>query len=141
MAESNVEVVEKMYHCFKTGDLATLKAEVFAEDIVWDLPGHHPLAGVKHGVGEVLAFFGKLRTLGLQVTPLGIGELSNGGVAEIYQAHGEVGGVKLTAFNCNYYTIRDGKIVQVQVMMADQHGYDAFAWAAIPLKPLPDRLA
>ena len=141
MSESNVEVVEKMYHCFKTGDLATLKAEVFAEDIVWNLPGHHPLAGTKRGINEVMAFFGRLRSLGLQVTPLGMGELNNGCVAEIYRGSGEVNGVKLEAFNCNYYTIRDGKIAEVQVLMADQHGYDAFAWAAVPLKPLPDRLA
>ena len=68
---SNVEVVHKMYNCFKTGDMETLKAEVFAPDIVWHLPGHHPLAGTKNGVAEVLAFFGKLRSLGAQVTPLG----------------------------------------------------------------------
>ncbi len=141
MAESNVEIVEKMYHCFRTGDMQTLKAEVFADDIVWDLPGHHPLAGTKRGVNEVLAFFGRLRSLGLQVNPLGIGQLSNGNVAEIYQAHGEVNGAKLEAFNCNYYTIRDSKIAQVQVLMADQHGYDAFVWATVSLKPLPDRLA
>lgn len=141
MAESNVEVVEKMYHCFKTGDMDTLRAEVFAEDIVWNLPGHHPLAGTKHGIAEVLGFFKALRTLGLQVSPLGMGELSSGGVAEVYRAHGEVNGAKLEAFNCNYYTIRDGKIAEVQVLMADQHGYDAFAWAAVSLAPIPDRLA
>jgi ketosteroid isomerase-like protein len=138
---SNVEVVHKMYNCFKTGDMATLKAEVFAEDIVWYLPGHHPLGGTKHGVAEVLAFFGKLRTLGAQVTPLEMGELSNGGVAEVYRAHAEVNGAVMEAFNVNYYTIRDGKITEVQVMMADQHNYDAFMWAAVELKPLPDRLA
>src|SRR5579862_6502609 len=138
---SNIEVVEKMYHCFRTGDLDTLKKEVFAEDITFRLPGHHPLAGTKHGINEVLAFFGRLRTLGAQVQPVGIGELSSGGVAEIYQAHAESNGVKMEAFNCNYYTIRDGKIAEVQVMMADQHNYDAFMWAAVPLKPLPDRLA
>ncbi|NJR49617.1 MAG: nuclear transport factor 2 family protein [Leptolyngbyaceae cyanobacterium CSU_1_3] len=55
---SSVEVVEKMYHCFKSGDMATLKAEVFAEDLKWHLPGHHPLAGTKHGIDEVLAFLG-----------------------------------------------------------------------------------
>ena len=92
MAE-NVEVVERMYHCFRTGDLATLKAEVFAEDIVFNLPGHHPLAGTKRGINEVLAFFGKLRTLGAQVQPIGIGELSSGAVAEVYRANAEVNGV------------------------------------------------
>ncbi len=138
---SNVEIVEEMYHCFKTGDMAKLKAEVFADDIVFHLPGHHPLAGTKHGVNEVLAFFGRLRTLGAQVQPLGIGELSSGGVAEVYHAQGEVNGVRLEAINCNYYTIRNGKIAEVQVMMADQHNYDAFIWEGVALKPLPDRLA
>jgi len=137
----SIEVVEKMYHCFKTGDMATLKSEVFAEDIVWHLPGHNPLAGTKRGVNEVLAFFGRLRALGAQVQPLEMGELSNGGVAEIYRAHGEANGEKLEAFNCNYYTIRNGKIAEVQVLMADQHNYDTFIWAGVPLKPLPDRLA
>lgn len=138
---SNVEVVHKMYNCFKTGDMETLKNEVFAEDIVWHLPGHHPLAGTKNGIPEVLAFLGRLRQLGAQVTPLGMGELSNGGVAEIYQAHAEGESANMQAFNCNYYTIRDGKIAEVQVLMADQHNYDNFIWSAVKLKPLPDRLA
>lgn len=138
---SNVEVVHKMYGCFKSGDMETLKNEVFAPDIVWHLPGHHPLAGTKNGVGEVLAFFGKLRSLGAQVTPLEMGELGNGGVAEIYRAHASTEGAEMQAFNCNYYTIKDGKITEVQVLMADQHNYDNFIWAAVQLKPLPDRLA
>ena len=137
----NVEIVHKMYQCFRGGDMETLKNEVIAEDVVWDVPGHHPLAGTKHGVGEVLAFFGALRKLGAQVTPLGMGELSNGAVAEIYQASGEVNGVKLEAFNCNYYTIKDGKIAEVRVIMGDQHNYDAFIWAGVKLKPLPECLA
>ena len=69
-----------------------------------------------------------LQELGIEVRP------------EIYQAHAEANGAKMEAFNCNYYTIRNGKIAEVQVMMADQHNYDAFMWAAVPLKPLPDRL-
>jgi uncharacterized protein len=137
---TNVEIVEKMYHCFKSGDMETLKRDVFAEDLVWHLPGHHPLAGTKCGVAEVLAFFGRLRSLGLQVTPSGMGELSSGAVVETYRATGEVNGTKLNAFNCNHYQIRDGKIAEVQVLMADQHGYDAFFWNAYQLKPIPDRL-
>ena len=137
----NVEIVHKMYQCFRGGDMETLKNEVLAEAVVWDVPGHHPLAGTKHGVGEVLAFFGALRKLGAQVTPLGMGELSNGAVAEIYQATAEVNGVKLEAFNCNYYTIKDGKIAEVRVIMGDQHNYDAFIWAGVKLKPLPECLA
>src|SRR5258708_38005131 len=112
---SNLEIVHKMYQCFKTGDMATLKAEVFAEDIVWNLPGHNPLAGTKRGVNEVLAFFGRLRALGAQVQPLEMGELSNGGVADVHRAHGERNGGQMGAVNCNSNTILNGKIPPVQV--------------------------
>ena len=37
-------VVGKMYECFGKGDMATLKTDVFASDITWALPGHHPLS-------------------------------------------------------------------------------------------------
>ena len=137
----NVEVVEKMYNCFKTGDLETLKKEVFAEDLVWKLPGHNPIAGTKKGVDEVLAFLGRLRKLGLQVTPLGIGEIGEDTVAEFYQGRGKVNSVELNAFNCNHYKIRDGKITEVQVFMSNQHSYDSFCWEVFQLKPIPDRLA
>ena len=48
-------VVAKMYDCFGKGDMATLKTDVFASDITWNLPGHHPLSGMKNGPDEVIA--------------------------------------------------------------------------------------
>jgi len=108
----------------------TLRAEVFAPDLIWHLPGHHPLAGTKNGVDEVLAFFGKLRSLNIKVTPLGIGALNSGAVAEVYKGEGTYEGTPLNAFNCNHYLIKDGRIAEVQVLMADQHGYDTFFNAA-----------
>lgn len=137
---SNLEIVEKMYQCFRKGELETLKTEVFAEDLIWNVPGHSPIAGTKKGIDEVLAFLGRLRKLSIQVTPLGLGEVGDNAVSEFYRGSGEVNGVKLSALNCNYYKIRDGKIAEVQVFMSDQHGYDAFCWAAFELKPIPERL-
>ncbi len=57
-------VVDKMYDCFAKGDMATLKTDVFAPDIAWNLPGHHPLSGIKNGPDEVIAFFGALMQTG-----------------------------------------------------------------------------
>jgi len=96
---SNLEVVEAMYHCFRTGDLGRLRSEIFAADLTWNLPGHNPIAGTKRGVDEVVGFFGALRRLGLQVAPQGMAEIGQDGVAEFYRAHGEAGGVKLDALN------------------------------------------
>jgi ketosteroid isomerase-like protein len=136
-----VDVVHNMYQCFKSGDMAKLRAEIFAPDLVWHLPGRSPVAGDKQGVDEVLGFFGSLRKLGLTVTPEGMTPLGEEKVAEFYHATGAAGGAELKAYNCNLYTVRGGRIVEVQVFMADQYGYDAFAWAGFQLKPLPDRLA
>lgn len=90
---------------------------------------------------KVLTFLGRLRQLGIQVTPLGMGEIGGDAVAEFYQGHGEVNGVHLNALNCNLYKIRDDKIVEVQVFMRETHGYDAFCWAVFKLKSIPERLA
>ena len=54
-AHPAMAVVDKMYACFAKGDMATLKSEVFASDITWNLPGHHPLSGIKNGPDEVIA--------------------------------------------------------------------------------------
>ena len=137
---SNLEVVEKMYQCFKNGDLETLKTEIFAQELEWHLPGHSPMAGTKKGIGEVLGFLGSLRKLGVQVTPLGMGEIGEDWVAEFYRGQGEINGVHLNALNCNRYKIRDAKITEVQVFMSDQHNYDIFCWEAFTLKPIPERL-
>lgn len=136
-----LDVVHAMYQCFKNGDMEKLRNEIFSQDIVWHLPGRSPIAGDKKGMTEVLGFFGSLRKLGLTVTPEGMTPLGEEKVAEFYHAAGSANGVELKAYNCNLYTVRAGRIVEVQVFMSDQYGYDGFAWAGFQLKPLPDRLA
>jgi ketosteroid isomerase-like protein len=64
----NVALVNRMYECFNRNDMETIRREIFAPDLVWDLPGRHPLAGTKHGADEVLAFFSQLVKGNVQVT-------------------------------------------------------------------------
>src|SRR4249919_4139413 len=134
-------VVGKMYACFAKGDMATLKTDVFAPDIVWNLPGHHPLSGIKNGPDEVIAFFGALMQTGVQVDNVSFGTIGDDRVVETHTGHGHVEGRDYLFPTCSVYTIRDGKIQHVQVYTADQHGVDDFFWRANPLKSLPDRLA
>lgn len=61
MAEhTNVERLKKGYTAFASGDLDTLRDEVFASDIVWHVSGNSPIAGDYKGVDEVFGFFGKI---------------------------------------------------------------------------------
>jgi ketosteroid isomerase-like protein len=136
-----MEVVNKMYECFNRGDMETIRNEVFAPDLVWHLPGRHPLSGTKNGADEVLAFFGQLNKAGIQVDLINIEEWTDDTVVEVHRGHGQVGEAKLDAINCTHYKIRDGKVAEVQVYISDQHSVDNFFWQVYSLKPIPDRLA
>jgi ketosteroid isomerase-like protein len=137
----NLAVVQRMYECFNKGDMDTIRKEIFAQDLVWRLPGHNPLAGVKHGAEEVLAFFAELRKSGIQVDLIALDSWGEDTVVETHRGHGQAKGQSLDALNCTHYKIRNGQIYDVQVFMSDQHGADQFFNAVYDLKPIPDRLA
>jgi ketosteroid isomerase-like protein len=136
-----VELVQKMYECFNAGDMATIKADVFHEELIWRLPGHNPLAGVKHGADEVIAFFMQLGKANIQVDLIKIDVFGDDGCIEVHRGHTETTTPKLDSVNATYYKVRDGKLADVQVFMGDQHSADTFFNAIYELKPIPERLA
>jgi ketosteroid isomerase-like protein len=154
---ANLALVQRMYECFNRGDLDTIRNEIFARDLVWTLPGRHPLSGTKHGAEEVLAFFAELRRANIQVTldpqndpATGIDTFGSDIVVEVHRGRGTVNvrdtdgnetAVVLNALNCTHYRIAGGRIAQVQVYMSDQAAADNFFWAVYQLKPIPERLA
>ena len=139
---SNVELVQRMYECFNRGDMDTIRKEIFAPDLIWRLPGHHPLAGTKQGAEEVLAFFEQLGRAGIQVDLIGMDDFGQDTVVEVHRGHGTAtSGAVLDARNCTHYQVREGRIADVQVYISDQHTVDQFFNAVYALKPIPDRLA
>jgi len=139
--EGNIAIVGRMYDCFGKGDMDTLKKEVFAEDLQWALPGHHPLSGVKHGADAAIAFFAALMETHIYVDNVTFGTIGDDGVVERHTGHGTVNGREYVFPTCSVYSIKDGKIASVQVYTADQHGVDDYFWSAYRLKEIPDRLA
>lgn len=155
--EANLALVRRMYDCFNRDDLDTIRREVFATDLVWNLPGHNPVAGTKHGAEEVLAFFAALRRANIQVTldpqsdpATGIDSFGESTVVEVHRGRGtttvrDASGnevqVTLNALNCTHYQIENGRIARVQVYMSDQHAADTFFNAVYQLAPIPTRLA
>jgi len=140
-AHDNLHLVEKMYECFNRADLDTIRKEVFAPNLQWNLPGRHPLAGVKDGAEEVLAFFNELNKSGIQVDLIKIDVFGEDTVVEVHRGHGTTKGVTLDALNCTHYHIKDGRIADVQVYMGNQHAADNFFCAIYEYAPIPDRLA
>jgi uncharacterized protein len=136
----NVAVVRRFYECYAHGDLDTLRKELVAPDVIWRIPGHHPLAGAKHGVDEVAAFFAQLAKSGFRAEVVFLGA-NDEYVVDCHRGWGENGGMKIDMLWCLLYRIRNGRIVEVQNFAADQHAADAFFWHAYPLKPIPGRIA
>ncbi|MFY9623225.1 MAG: nuclear transport factor 2 family protein [Rhodoplanes sp.] len=155
--EANLSLVRRMYECFNRDDMDTIRRDIFAPDLVWNLPGHNPVAGTKQGAEEVIAFFIVLRQANIRVTldptqdpATGIDTFGDSTVVEVHRGQGQVTTtdasgnptvLNLNALNCTHYHISNGRIDRVQVYISDQHTVDAFFNAAYRYKPLPDRLA
>lgn len=152
----NIVLVRRMYECFNRNDMDTIRREIFAPNLVWNLPGRHPLAGTKHGADEVLAFFSQLVKANIQVTldpasdpNTGVDTFGESTVVEVHRGHGttmvrDATGnetpVSLNAYNCTHYHIENGQIARVQVYISDQYAVDNFFCAVYRYKPIPDRL-
>lgn len=135
---SNLEKIQAFFSAYASNNVAAIR-EVMADDIEWTIPGHHPLAGTRHGVAEVLAFFDQLGKAAFHAEPLAIAE-SGDYVIDHHRGWSEVaGGLDLTW--CLVFRFDAGKIRAVTNFCADQHLADLFFWKVYQLKPLPDRLA
>jgi uncharacterized protein len=137
---ANTDLVFKMYEHFNKGDMDPIRRDIFAPNITWTMPGHHPLSARMEGVDSVIAFFGALFKAGIRVDNVHFGELDDGTVVEKHMGHGKLGDEEFLFPTCTTYGIRDGKISEVQVHTGDQHRVDRYFWSVYQLKPIPARL-
>jgi uncharacterized protein len=135
----NVALIEEYYAADGGNDLDAMRNRFFASDIVWRIPGHHPLAGVKRGVDEVVAFFGQFARARFRAETVFL-EANDEWVVDLHRGWSEAGpGIDMMWALA--FRVRDGTIVKAVNYPGDQHAADRFFWAMYPLKPIPDRLA
>jgi uncharacterized protein len=139
-AERNVGVINDYYAAYATGDPHAVRPFLHA-DVVWEIPGHHPLAGAKRGPDEVIAFFTLLAEGNFRAEPLFL-QGQNDLVVDVHRGWSEVGtGPEIDQLYALMFRLRDGKIIEARNLLSDMYQSDAFYWAHHALKPLPDRLA
>src|SRR5215471_2371302 len=63
MTQPNEDRVRAASAAFGQGDLATLRDQFFAENIVWHIAGTGPLAGDYQGVAQVMELLSKISEL------------------------------------------------------------------------------
>lgn len=137
-ALENVAIVKQFFKYYKNSDVVGLR-EIFAPDIEWHVPGHHPLAGTKKGVEEVIAYYKQLQKANFQAEVI-ILEGNENHVIDCHRGWAKVGGQKLDISWVLLYTIEDGKIKSMKNFPGNQHAADEFFWKAYKLKDIPDRL-
>jgi len=138
---ANVDIILTMYKYFETGEIGKIRDELLHPDIVWRVPGHHPLAGAHTGRDQVLGFLGRMAQVGIEFTDMHFGELDEGTVVEKHMGRAHLNGEEIELPSAVTYGIRDGQISEVRVHTADQHALDRFIWSVVSLKPVTERLA
>ncbi|MER8386293.1 nuclear transport factor 2 family protein [Mesorhizobium sp. M1428] len=140
LEDSNIQLIKDYYAAYATGNPEAVRS-FLAPDIVWRIPGHHPLAGDKRGPDEVVAFFRGLAEGKFKAEPIFFQAQGNL-VVDVHRGRSNVGsGPEIDQFYALMFRIKDGKIAEAQNFLTDMYQSDAFYWAHYPLKPLPGRLA
>lgn len=138
--DPKITAIESFFTAYAAGDREGI-ASVLSEDIEWTIPGHHPLAGTKRGIDEVVAFFAQLAKTGFKADTIFL-EASDEYVVDIHRGYSTSGAGKVdTTWALVWHFRSDGKVDRVINLSADQHQMDVFVWANFDLKPIPDRLA
>jgi hypothetical protein len=138
--EENIKVVQDFFAAYGANDLDGIAA-VMDEDVLWHIPGRHPLSGTKTGRDEVLAFFGQLGVAGFKAEPIYFGADENH-VVDIHRGwSNSEGKPNVDTIWALLYRIEDGKIVEATNLSADQDAANTFFWSQYDLAPVPDRLS
>ena len=134
----HLQAIENFFAAYAAKDVARVR-EILAPDVTWFIPGHHPLAGTKRGVEEVLAFFDQIAKAGFQAQPLATAVVGDY-VIDHHRGWSEVG-PGLDILWALAFRFQNGRIQDVVNMSSDQHKADLFFWSVYHLKPIPERLA
>lgn len=139
--QANIQLIQDYYAAYAEEDIEKVKS-FFAPDIVWRIPGHHPLAGEKQGPDEVAAFFTQLGKGNFRADPIFF-QAQGDYVVDIHRGWSNVedSATQVDQLFTLMFKIENGKIVEAQNFLSDQYQADEFFWRVYPLKPLPERLA
>jgi ketosteroid isomerase-like protein len=135
-----IALLHRFYACYAAGDLDTIRNEILAPDIVWRIPGRHPLAGPKRGVDEILAYFDQMAKTNVKAEVLYMsGDDTH--VVDVHRGWGDTDGTGMDMLFVLYCQVDNGRISDVTAFAADQAQADDYFWATFTLAPIPDRLA
>ena len=129
MAEHpNAALIRRVYEAFiKGGYIATI-TELFSEDVVWHLPGAHPLSGEHRGRDAVLAAFRRFEELSGGTIQIELHDVlaNDEHAVALLRARGSREGKQYRSREIDVYHIKDGKVTEFWSFSEDQRATDDF---------------
>ncbi|BAV41825.1 nuclear transport factor 2 family protein [Mycobacterium ulcerans] len=107
--EENIERIRQGYAAFAAGDIEKMMS-LFDDNIEWVQPGESEISGTYHGKGEFGQFLARLAEKSTTATPHKF--LADG---DMVVALTDVSVGQERGQDADVYTLRDGKVVRVQV--------------------------
>lgn len=125
----NLTVMKRMLQAFGAGDMATL-SQLFAEDIVWRMPGTSIFAKEYRGRQEVFGLFGWMMEASGGTFKVESRDMlvSDAGGVLLDRVTAARNGRTLDVLLALHLTIHDGRVVEGVDYLHQEHLWDAF-WA------------
>ena len=137
MTTRNQDIVKQFFEAYGKHDLNGIR-KVMSENVTWFFLGNSPVAGVKKGIDEVVAFFDLMG---------GIMSKSNLKLEKLIEAENERyfiecqhsktdrdDGNNLDHYTTVLWTFENGKIIEGRHFFADPKGADKYFTAVAPQK-------
>ena len=129
MAGANSELVEKFFEAYQARDFEAL-GRVMARDVTWNFPGRHPYAGVRKGIGEVIALFDIMGRIMERSKPtiekLIVAENDHHLIECQHIRTNLDAGLNIDHHVCVLWTIQEGKIISGMHFFADPDAVNAY---------------
>ena len=136
MSKSNSAIIDKFFDAYLKHDFAAIR-EVMHEDITWIFMGQHPLAGVKNGIEDVVAFFDNMSAImgssKVKADKLVSGSNDNFLVECQHITTHRDDGNNIDHHVCVLWTFENNKIKEGRHFFADPHAADHFFAAVAPI--------
>jgi ketosteroid isomerase-like protein len=123
----NIATFRSIYEAFSTGDLDTL-ATFFDEDVVWNTPGQHPLAGTHKGREATFASFAEEfeRSGGTYSVDVRDVLADDNRIVALLHATATRAGKRLDQDYAIIFEMREGKVYAAWEVWKDQPSLDQF---------------
>jgi uncharacterized protein len=136
MNEQNQRLTDQFFIAYSQHDFDAIR-QVMSEDVIWIFMGQHPLAGVKNGIEEVVAFFDNMAAImsqsGVEATKLVTGSNEHFLVECQHIITHRKDGNNIDHHVCVLWTFENGRIISGRHFFADPHAADQFFSAIAPI--------